>query len=404
MWAASIVMMVCSWLSYVDRQILATLSVAILADTGLSTERYTEVVSAFSIAYMLGNPLWGSVLDYVGLRKGMLAAVAIWSFASAAHAWVGYGAAAFISLAAARALLGFGEGATFPGGFRTAMDSLPPNRQARGIAISYSGGSLGAIVTPFLVIPIATRFGWRAAFLVTGVMGFAWLALWAKVARPPYLPKPERMPAKIVWPNLLERRFWALVCGYSLGAFALGPILYLSSLYLNRVFGISQNDLKYYLWVPPAGWEAGYFFWGWAADRYASDHYRPKGMFVLLTILGLPLAAVTWIDSPAMVMLVFFWSMFIAAGFIVVALRAAARAYPAGQMAMVAGLGAGTWSALVAVLLPLLGRWFDQQRYTETFLLVTLVPVVGTCLWLWLTRLQDSFDGSASDRAAAWPE
>ena len=85
MWAASIVMMVCSWLSYVDRQILATLSVVILADTGLSTERYTEVVSAFSIAYMIGNPLWGSLLDYVGLRKGMLAAVAIWSVASASH-------------------------------------------------------------------------------------------------------------------------------------------------------------------------------------------------------------------------------------------------------------------------------------------------------------------------------
>ena len=82
MWTASIVMMVCSWLSYVDRQILATLSVVILADTGLSTERYTEVVSAFSIAYMIGNPLWGSLLDYVGLRKGMLAAVGIWSVAA----------------------------------------------------------------------------------------------------------------------------------------------------------------------------------------------------------------------------------------------------------------------------------------------------------------------------------
>lgn len=263
-------MMVCSWLSYVDRQILATLSVVILADTGLSTERYTEVVSAFSIAYMIGNPLWGSLLDYIGLRKGMLAAVAIWSAASLSHSFVGQGTAAFLGLAAARALLGFGEGATFPGGFRTAMDSLPPNRQARGIAISYSGGSLGAIVTPFLVIPIAGLFGWRAAFLVTGTLGFAWLALWAKVARPPYLRLPERKPAKIIWPNLLERRFWALVCGYSLGAFALGPILYLSSLYLNRVFGVSQDDLKYYLWVPPAGWEAGYFFWGWAADRYAS--------------------------------------------------------------------------------------------------------------------------------------
>ena len=383
-------MMVCSWLSYVDRQILATLSVVILADTGLSTERYTEVVSAFSIAYMIGNPLWGSLLDYVGLRKGMLAAVAIWSVASTAHAWVGYGAAAFLGFAAARALLGFGEGATFPGGFRTAMDSLPPNRQARGIAISYSGGSLGAIVTPFLVIPIAGVTDGRSAFLVTGALGFLWLALWGRIAKPPYLRLPERKPAKIVWPNFLERRFWALVCGYSLGAFALGPILYLSSLYLNRVFGVSQDDLKYYLWVPPAGWEAGYFFWGWAADRYASAENRPAGLFVLLTILGLPLGAVTWIKSPAVVMLVFFWSMFVAAGFIVVALRAAARDYPAGQTSMVAGLGAGTWSALVAVLLPLLGRWFDQRRYTETFLLVTIVPVLGTALWLWLTRQQDS--------------
>lgn len=399
MWAASIVMMVCSWLSYVDRQILATLSVAILADTALTTEQYTQVVSAFSIAYMLGNPLWGSLLDYVGLRTGMLAAVGIWSIASAAHSFVGYGAAAFVTLVAARALLGFGEGATFPGGFRTAMDSLPPNRQARGIAISYSGGSLGAIITPFLVIPIASHFGWRAAFLVTGIMGFAWLALWAKVARPPYLPLPVRKPAKIVWPNFLERRFWALVCGYSLGAFALGPILYLTSLYLNRVYGVSQNDLKYYLWVPPMGWEVGYFFWGWIADKYASGKNRPAGLFILLTILELPLAAVTWLNSPVWVVGVFFWSMFVAAGFIVVSLRAAARAYPAEQMSMVAGLGAGTWSALVAVLIPLLGRWFDQQRYTETFLLVTLVPVVGTAMWLWLTRPQDSSLGSASDTA-----
>jgi ACS family hexuronate transporter-like MFS transporter len=403
MWAASIVMLVCSWLSYVDRQILATLSVVILADTGLSTERYTEVVSAFSIAYMIGNPLWGSLLDYVGLRKGMLAAVAIWSLASLSHSFVGQGTAAFLGLAAARALLGFGEGATFPGGFRTALDSLPPNRQARGIAISYSGGSLGAIVTPFLVIPIAARFGWRAAFLVTGALGFVWLALWARVARPPYLRLPERKPAKIIWPNLLERRFWALVCGYSLGAFALGPILYLSSLYLNRVFSVSQDDLKYYLWIPPAGWEAGYFFWGWAADRYASGENRPAGMFMLLTVLQLPLAAVTWITSPSLVMIVFFWSMFVAAGFIVVALRAASRAYPTEQSSMVAGLGAGTWSALVAVLLPLLGRWFDQQRYTETFVLVTLVPVLGTALWLWLTRPQDAFAGSASDTAGGSP-
>ena len=254
---------------------------------------------------------------------------------------MGYGAAAFLGFAAARALLGFGEGATFPGGFRAAIDSLPPNRQSRGIAISYSGGSLGAIVTPFLVIPIAARFGWRAAFLLTGALGFAWLALWAKVARPPYLPVAERKTGE----DRLAEFFRAAILGAGVrllaGRFRLGPILYLSSLYLNRVFGVSQSDLKYYLWVPPAGWEVGYFFWGWAADRYASGKNRPAGLFVLLTILGLPLAAVTWITSPVLVVIVFFWSMFIAAGFVVVALRAAARAYPAAQTVDGGGAGGG---------------------------------------------------------------
>ncbi|MEP6962613.1 MAG: MFS transporter, partial [Acidobacteriota bacterium] len=110
MWVGSFVMMACSWLSYVDRQILAVLSPTILADTGMSTQTYATVVSAFSFAYMIGNPLWGSLLDYIGLRVGMLIAVGIWTVASASHAAMG----GFWGFAAARALLGFGEGATFP--------------------------------------------------------------------------------------------------------------------------------------------------------------------------------------------------------------------------------------------------------------------------------------------------
>src|SRR5579871_1553545 len=139
MWVASGAMMLCSWLSYVDRQILAVLSPTILHDVGLNAQSYGEIVSAFSIAYMIANPIWGAVLDYVGLRLGMMAAVLIWTVASASHAWM----AGFMGFALCRALLGFGEGATFPGGFRAALDSLPKNRQARGMAISYSGGSLG---------------------------------------------------------------------------------------------------------------------------------------------------------------------------------------------------------------------------------------------------------------------
>src|SRR5215472_13069841 len=100
-WVASVAMMLCSWLYYTDRQILAVLSPMILKDTGLTVKSYAEVVSAFSIAYMIGNPLWGSILDYVGIRAGMLVAVAVWTVASTSHAWM----AGFAGFAAARALL-----------------------------------------------------------------------------------------------------------------------------------------------------------------------------------------------------------------------------------------------------------------------------------------------------------
>src|SRR5579863_5881851 len=106
MWVPVVAMMTCSWLSYIDRQALAVISPMILKDTGLSAASYADAVSVFSIVYMISNPLWGSLLDYVGLRVGMFAAVAIWTIASASHAWV----AGFLGFAAARALLGFGEG------------------------------------------------------------------------------------------------------------------------------------------------------------------------------------------------------------------------------------------------------------------------------------------------------
>lgn len=378
-------MMFCSWLSYVDRQILAVLSPMILAETAMNAQTYSTVVSAFSITYMLGNPIWGSLLDRIGLRMGMMVAVGIWSLASASHAVMG----GFLGFAAARAVLGFGEGATFPGGLRAAMDSLPPHRQSRGMALAYSGGSLGAILTPLIVVPIAVAYGWRAAFLLTGVLGVVWLGVWLRIARPPFLPAVALRTAKVIWPNLGERRFWALVASYGLGASAIGPILYLAPLYLNRVLALSQADLGKVLWIPPLGWEIGYFFWGWVADRFAASNPRPVRLFVLLAVLALPFGAVTLSASPTFALALFFWTMFVAAGFLVLSLRAGALSYPREQTALVAGIGAGAWSALVAVLLPVLGGWFDAQRYAETFVFVSVLPLLGVGLWAMLSRAKE---------------
>jgi ACS family hexuronate transporter-like MFS transporter len=386
-------MMLCSLLSYVDRQVLAVLSPVILRDTGLSVQSYGELVSAFSVAYMFANPFWGAVLDSAGLRIGMLAAVAVWTLASTAHAAV----AGFVGFLMARAFLGLGEGATFPGGLRTAFVTLPTQCQSRGIAVSYSGGSLGAIVAPLVIVPVAQSFGWRAAFLVTGLLGGAWLLLWNAIARPPYLPK-ERKPVRISSLNPFERRFWALIVSYSLGIIAIAPVLYLSPLYLNRVLHFTQSDLGKVLWIPPLGWEVGYFFWGWVFDRYAAGQDRPVRMYLLLALLALPFGLMSHLEAPGLVLLLFFWSMFITGGFQMLGLRTGARAYPAEQTASVAGVASGSWAAEAALMLPLVGRWFDQQRYNAIFWSLAVVPSLGVVLWLVLSRQGASAEAVRRER------
>ena len=384
MWVPSVAMMLANLLSYVDRQVLAVLSPTILHDTGLSAEAYSQALAAFSIFYMIGNPLWGSFLDFIGLRKGMFAALTIRGVASTAHAWM----SGFWGFASARSVLGFGEGSAFPSALKAAAEALPPNRQSRGTAIGYSGASLGAILTPLIVTPIALRFGWRSAFLLTGAMSACWIAMWTFIGRPPYLPEHRSGALKIAWPNFFERRLWLVVSSFGLGAVALGIVSSFSPLYLNRALGLSQAELGRVLWIPLVGWEAGYYFWGWIADIYVKPGKRPVELFCLLAALGLPSVLVTQTGSLGLVLALFFWATFIADGFVVLSLRVGSHLYPRNQTALVGGIGSASWSAVLAGVTPLYGHWFDKGWYTAIFVSMTLLPIAGTAIWIWLSRPQ----------------
>src|SRR4030095_16614828 len=74
MWVPCVGMALCSWLSFVDRQVLNILAPTIIKDTGLTNADFTNATSFFFLTYTLGNPVWGSVIDYIGLRRGMLLA------------------------------------------------------------------------------------------------------------------------------------------------------------------------------------------------------------------------------------------------------------------------------------------------------------------------------------------
>lgn len=386
MWLPSSLMTSCSLLSYIDRQTLAVLSPMIIAQTDLTDASYGDAVSAFSIAYMIGNPLWGALLDHIGLRIGMLLAVSLWTIASASHAMV-FG---FVGFAVARAVLGFGEGAAFPGAMRTAIVSLPPEKQGRGIGLGYSGASLGALLTPILVVPFAQAYGWRTAFVITGILGGLWLVLWWSIARPPLIPEHRRSSDRLRIPNLFERRCWVVVSSFGFGGVALAVVAYMSPLYLNRALGVTQAQLGTILWIPMIGWEAGYFFWGWVADRWVppGTGKRPAWAFLLLSVLALPSALVTFTDSLPVVLGLFLWATFIADGFVVMSLRVGSQIYPKDQVGMAGGIGSAAWSAVAAIVVPIYARFVAQEYYTAIFVSMSLLPLFGTLLWLWISKPQ----------------
>lgn len=375
-------------ISYIDRNTLALLAPTILKETHLSGEQYGFIISAFSIAYMIGNPIWGRLLDRIGLRRGMTGAVTIWTVASAAHAF----AVGFWSFASARALLGFGEGATFPGGLRTVTQTLPAESRSRGVAVAYSGGSLGAIITPILITPIALRWGWRGAFWFTGLAGFLWLLVWRAVSRRGDLAHAAQ-PTRVDPVRWRDRRLWAFLSLYALGAVPVAFVLYGAALYLARVLGKSQGEVGAVLWIPPLGWEAGYFFWGWATDRF-TEHgeslSRLRGLLGITLVLMLPLALTARLGSFALVMAELFLAMFVAGGFIIMALAYATCAYSTSHSGLIAGLGAGGWSAVVACVMPFFGRLFDLHRWDLAFVVATAFPVAGYAGWLLLSKEREA--------------
>ena len=377
-------MMLVSVISYIDRQTLALLSPTILRETHLTGEQYGFIISGFSVAYMLSNPVWGRVLDRIGLRRGMTLSVAWWTIASMAHSL----ASNFGTFAAARVALGCGEGATFPGGLRTVTQTLSPSERGRGVAIAYSGGSLGAIVTPVIVTPIALHWGWRAAFLFTGLTGAAWLALWRLIS-PDLSAEKRPIAAASSRPQWTDLRLWGFISAYALGGLPLGFILYETANYLSLARGQSQAVIGMVLWIPPLGWEVGYFVWGWLADASIrsgrSTEATVRWLMAWCVVLSLPMMAVPLLPAVWMVMTELFGAMFLIAGFIILAVAYATSVYSTAHAGYIAGIGAGSWGAAVALVMPWFGRMFDQQRYDLAFVAAALFPAAGYLGWLALS-------------------
>ena len=161
-------------INYIDRQVLGLLKPVISEDIALSESEYGYIVSAFQAAYAIGMLMAGRFIDKFGTRISYTIAIAVWSLAGCLHA----AAANFFHLAAARFMLGVGESANFPAAIKTITEWFPKKERAFATGLFNSGSNIGAIVAPLIVTYITVEYGWREAFIVTGLLGFIWIIAW----------------------------------------------------------------------------------------------------------------------------------------------------------------------------------------------------------------------------------
>jgi ACS family hexuronate transporter-like MFS transporter len=403
-------MLLLSFISLVDRSILGILSPVMLRELHLSAGQYGAAILVFSICYMLANPVWGLLMDRVGLFAATGLAVALWSLASGAHALL----SGFLGLCAARGMLGFGEGATFPAGLKTVTETLPPEQRSFGLGLAYSGGSLGALLTPIVVVPLALRWGWRSTFVLSAAIGFAWIGGWV-LLRVTGLYRSGSVAAQIrPTKSLAARPKWnrdlfATAAIYGLGAAPLAFGLYSAPLYLTRILRQPQAALGHLLWIPPAGWEAGYLFWGWIADRRRrkaltaeNQAASPFGLFALFAVGSAALCLIPYAaqfpHAVLITMTIFFLVMFLSGGYVVIALAHGATTQAAENTGFLAGFSISGWSLTTGVLMWEVGRMFDRALYTATFWLVSALPAAGVLLWR-LLRDPDSGTTPQTDDA-----
>jgi MFS transporter, ACS family, hexuronate transporter len=182
-WFIVTLLLLATTINYVDRQILALLKSTLDRELGWTNEQYGWVNSAFQTTYALSYVTFGWFIDRYGIKLGYTVSIALWSLAAACHGLVG----SISGFRFARFALGAGEGGSFPACVKAVAYWFPQRERAFAAALFNSGANVGPIVAPLVVPWIAFTFGWRAAFVVAGVAGFLWLAVWL-----PFYSAPEK--------------------------------------------------------------------------------------------------------------------------------------------------------------------------------------------------------------------
>src|SRR5436190_291469 len=193
-WTICALLFFATTVNYLDRQVLSLLQPYLAERFGWTNTDYANIAALFQFGYAVSMLFAGRIIDKLGTKKGYAWATIIWSLAAIIHAkaipigetmaailgW--FGIAGFsisvMGFMFSRALLAFGEAGNFPAAIKATAEYFPKKEMSLATGIFNSGANVGAILAPLTVPWIRIKWGWEMAFIIMGVIGFAWLIFW----------------------------------------------------------------------------------------------------------------------------------------------------------------------------------------------------------------------------------
>jgi len=414
-WWIGAALLLSTIINYIDRQTLSLLAPYLKIEYHWTNTDYANIVIAFRVAYSLGQTVFGRVMDRIGTRRGLSLTVIFYSFVSILTS-LANGLYSFMGF---RFLLGAGESGNWPAATKAVSEWFPKRERGLATALFDSGSSVGGAVAAWLILWIYSRWGWRPAFAIPGMLGFLWLILWRWLYYPPEshprIGEPEKQmiladksesvthergPEPLGWRVLLRlRQTWGTIIAKALT----DPVWFFVTdwfpIYLVAK-GIELRKGLIAIWIPFLAADLGNFFGGWISGYLIKRGWplgRARKAVVIFGGIGVTLLIPTVFTTNL------FWIAFLfaLATFSYAAFSTMANVLPSDlfyseSVATVSGLS-GTAAGLgTIVAFKLIGHFSDARSamaghsFDPIIIVAGLVPFVAMILVVLLVRNSDA--------------
>jgi MFS transporter, ACS family, hexuronate transporter len=391
--------------NYISRQTFSVLSPAIVAQFRFTHTDLAKVLSAFQLSYAITWLLGGILLDLIGTRLGLALAVTFWSIVNILTGF----ANSLFAFASFRFLLGIGEGFNWPGASKVVAEWFPAKERSLAVAIFDSGSSVGGAIAALSLPLLAVAFGWRAAFVASGLLGFVWLIVWLRVYHPLHrhprvspeetamiragqeLPSSSFGEGARRWLGLVgNRNVWAIVLGRALTDPIWWFYVFWLPQYLSDARGFSLQKIAFFAWTPFVAADIGNFTGGFISGycvRRGIPVVRARTwvcVFSCLPILaGIPAAGV---HSTYLALALICFALWGYASWSTMGLTLPSDLFPHDVVATVTGLSGLAAGLAGAGFTYAVGILVDRFSYRPAFLAAGLLPVLATIFLLLLVR------------------